>query len=191
MHLAPSIESTRARPHTSMAGFTLVEVLIAVVIMVVAMLGAVGTITQITILSEANRESTLAYQAARALVEEVQATPFEEVFQRYNNDPADDPDGAGTAEGMHFPVPGLNVQTADGDGFCGRVLLPVSAGTTLRENMVDDSFGLPRDLNGDGVVDGADHTDDKILLPIRIQVQWRGQSGDRTAEFSTVLGDRT
>lgn len=188
MRIQPRLE--KASSNESASGFTLVELLIAMTILSVAMLGAVGTLTQISSLAGSNRESTLAYQSARAMLERVQAVPFEEALQRFNDDPADDPAGPGSAEGMHFAVPGLNLQATDDDGFCGRVLLPGSGTTSLREDLVDAGFGLPADLNGDGVIDGVDHSADKILLPIRVQVEWIGMSGERTAGFSTVLGKR-
>jgi len=181
----------RVPPKSSSSGFTLIEVLIASIILVVAVVGAMSTVTQISVLGRGNQESTQVYQAARAVVERLQSTPFEEVFERFNNDPADDPNGPGTAAGMNFAVPGVNLQTNDADGFCGRILFPVSAGNVLREDLDDAAFGMPRDLNGDGVIDAVDHSDDKIILPVRIQVQWTGSSGNRTAEFTTTLGVRS
>lgn len=178
------------RPAGSRSGFTLIEVLIASLVILLAMMSAVGTLTQVTVLGEANRESTIAYQAARAMLEQVQATPFNDVFERFNADPNDDPDGAGTAEGMNFAVPELNLQAGDADGFCGRILWPVSAGNTLRENLNDATFGMPMDLNGDSFIDASDHVDDMVVLPVRVQVQWNGKSGNRTAEFATILGRR-
>jgi hypothetical protein len=57
----------------------------------------------------------------------------------------------------------------------------------LREDVVDAGLGMPRDLDGDGVIDGADHEANYTLLPIRVRVQWRGVSGVRTFDLETVL----
>jgi type II secretory pathway pseudopilin PulG len=171
----------------SSAGFSLVEVLIAFVVLVVALLGAVTSITSSALVGGANRESSLAYQAGRAMLERLQTEPFELVFARYDADTSDDPDG--TAPGMHFFVPGLDVQANDADGFCGRVVLPAN-GPELFENTVDAALGLPLDLNADGVIDALDHAADAVLLPVAVEVAWTGASGDRVARFTTVLGAR-
>ena len=174
----------------SQAGFTVVELLIAVTVMMIALMGVVATITSVGTLGAANEDSARAYQAARSMVETLQSESPEDVFARYNDDPADDPGGAGTAPGRHFAVPGLRVQTGDADGFVGQVLVPATAGGALREDVDDQGFGLPRDLNGDGAIDGDDHADDYILLPIRVRMEWTGNSGDRFFEYATMLGVR-
>lgn len=185
----PHAVRTAGRSHSN-SGFTLVEVVIAAVVLVLALLGAMGTLTQVMMLGESNLESAIAHQAARSMVERLQSTPFDEVFQRFNEDPSDDPDGDGTAEGMHFAVPGLDPRRDDADGFCGMVLMPATDGTELIETLEDTAFGMPRDLNGNGVVDGNDHALDKVILPIRVQVQWTGKSGNHRTEFRTILGKR-
>jgi len=188
------MKTLRPLPHPecggTTSGFTVIEVLLAAIILVVAMVGAVGTVSQITMLGEANRESTVAYQGSRAMLEFLHASTFEQIVPRFNTDPGDDPDGVGTAPGMNFDVPGLSVRRDDADGMVGRVLLPLAPDGTLREDLNAPDFGMPRDLNGDGAIDGNDRTFDCILLPIRVQVQWTGMSGNREVEFSTLLGMR-
>lgn len=179
-----------ATPASTRQAFTLVELLIAVTVLIVAMLGAVGTISTISSLGESNRESTVAYQAARAVMETLSSETFEELFARYNSDPADDPIFAGSGPGPNFAVDGLDAQAGDADGLPGRVLLPESAGALLLETLVDSSFGMPRDLDGSGGVDAADHADDYILLPVRVRIEWTGKSGDRFVEYATILGRR-
>ncbi len=158
--------------------------------LMIALLGAVGSLTAVGKLSDTSRETAFAVQAARAQMERLQAESFADVFERYNDEPADDPDGPGTAPGQNFDVVGLDAQDGDADGMAGRVILPLSPGTTLREDLVDASFGLPRDLNGDGAVDALDHASDHVLLPVRVRVEWRGQTGDSFVEFATLLGMR-
>lgn len=188
MHPLPVL--LRPRPRLGRSGYTLIEVVIAMIVIVVAMLGAVGTVTQVANLGESNRESTLAYQAARAAVEVLHATNFDDVVATFNTDPNDDPDGNGTAPGRDFAVAGLNPLQADADGLSGRILLPLNAAGQLVENLNDPALGMPRDLNGDGAIDGADHRDDCILIPVRVQVSWTGQAGDRTVDYTTTLGRR-
>lgn len=188
--LQPAWLGRQTRPRRRRSGFSLIELLVASTVLVLGMLGAIGTLTTVSRLGESNRESILAYQAARSMVESLQAEAFEEVYERFNADPADDPGGAATAPGPGFDVPGLAPQAGDADGLAGRVLFPVSAGNVLREDLVDASFGMPRDLNGDDVVDGDDHTFDCIVLPVRVRIEWTGRSGDRFVEFTNILGRR-
>ena len=62
-----------------------------------------------------------------------------------------------------------------------------SVKTELRENAVDTTIGMPRDLNLDGAVDALDHAGDYMILPVRVRVQWMGASGPRTVELQTQI----
>jgi hypothetical protein len=84
-------------------------------------------------------------------------------------------------------VAGIDVRKDDADGFEGEVLLPLNALGELREDANNLNFGLPRDLNGDGVVDALDHRADFIVLPARVRIQWTGKSGRRSLEMETLL----
>ena len=112
-----------------------------------------------------------------------------EVFAAFNEDAADDPEGAGTAPGADFAVPGLSALSSDADGMVGKIIFPTIAGE-LREDVTDAALGMPRDLNGDGVTDSADHSGDFVLVPVRIRLEWRGSAGPRDMEFHTLLADR-
>jgi type II secretory pathway pseudopilin PulG len=59
----------------------------------------------------------------------------------------------------------------------------------LREDYQDEGLGLPRDLNGDSILDSLDHSKDYILLPILIRVKWEGENGPRVFEVYTMLSD--
>ena len=83
---------------------------------------------------------------------------------------------------------GLVPDPADPDGFVGEIFFPV-VGTFLREDVLDPDFGTPRDLNGDGVVNGADHSLDYRMLPVRVWVEWTGEGGERELEFVAMLTD--
>jgi hypothetical protein len=49
---------------------------------------------------------------------------------------------------------------------------------------------MPRDLDGDGVVDALNHATNYVLLPVRVRVAWRGVSGARQLDFDTLLCTR-
>ena len=91
-------------------------------------------------------------------------------------------------------MPGLNALAGDADGFVGQITFPdldLGAGNlVLREDVADATLGMPRDLNGDGAVDADDHSDDYIVLPVRITLQWRGQSTVRQMVFEHILSPR-
>ena len=59
----------------------------------------------------------------------------------------------------------------------------------VREDLVDAELGLPRDLNGDNVVDDQNHAGDYIILPVCIVVRWQGMFGERSLRMVTMLTD--
>ncbi len=75
----------------------------------------------------------------------------------------------------------------------GKIVLPefdAGSGVELREDLDLPELGMPRDLNGDGIVDSADHSADYRLLPVLLRLEWRGQSGHRQSEVRTILAHR-
>lgn len=166
--------------------------MLGMLVLVIAVLGTMGSITSSAILGEATMETSQAYRAAENLIERLVGMPLSQVFQRYNDDPTDDLSGVGLDPGANFAVVGLDPLDGDADGFPGRVFLPAAAASPgdLREDLVDADLGMPRDLNADGVIDTANHSDDYLILPVRIRVEWKGRGGPRFVEMETVLGAR-
>jgi hypothetical protein len=142
--------------------------------------------------SNTTHESTVAKEGARAMLETLKATAFEEVFARFNADGSDDPGGNGTAPGNGFAVRGLEPVEGDADGQVGEILFPM-IGSELREDHGQAwLFGPVDDLDGDGNPfgpDAVDHAGDYRLLPVVVRVQWRGSGGNASVEFRTTLGD--
>jgi hypothetical protein len=140
-----------------------------------------------------NRESAAAAEAARGVFEDMMNVDFEDVFATYNADPADDPGGAGTAPGDRFDVIGLSALEASPDGMEGQVVLPALTFLPdeweLREDFVDEDLGMPRDLNGDSIIDDLDHADDYLILPVRVELEWMGRFGPRRMSVSVILAD--
>lgn len=179
------MRSRRTRS-TNRGGFTLVELLVAVTILSVGVSLTANTLVSTGRIVPMNRDSARALDGALSVLEEIRGVGFDEVFARYNDDPADDPDGPGTAPGRHFAVEGLRATAADLDGLVGRIEFP-EAGGELREDFDDVRLGMPRDLDLDEVVDTADHATNYAVLPFRVRLDWRSNSGDRSFEVHYVI----
>lgn len=122
---------------------------------------------------------------------------FRDLVRLYNSDPFDDPNGPGTAPGHLFRVDGLTAMP-DAEGFVGEIILPtLNVGTEVlpeihvREDIVDADLGLPRDLNGDSVIDAEDHGEDFTVLPVVLRFRWQGRNGPRVFQAVTLLSEFT
>ncbi len=150
-------------------------VVMAVLTMAVGMFSS--TLVATSRHSRMKRETAIASEGARRALEWMRSQPCSILFAMYNANPADDPAGPGTAPGSNFLVPGLSPRKADADGFVGQIIFPVTNGV-LREDMVSPVLGMPRDLNGDDVIDDAAHSSDYLLLPVHVRIEWNGVAGD-------------
>jgi len=172
-------------------GFSLVEVMVGMSILIVSVMGMVASVVSSAAVGQTNRETAIAHEAARAALEDLQGTPFNQVLATFNDVDADDPGGVGSAVGSGFTVNQLDTQRDDGDTFVGRYAFPTgAAGVALREDLPDAVFGTPRDLNADGVVDAADHAGDYVILPVQVVIEWTGVIGPRRLGYETLLTNR-
>lgn len=178
----------RRRPERGQAGFSLLEVLISATVFVLVSGAVVTTLVVSNALNTTNRETMLASQAAQSALEALKGVPFDEVFARYNATAVDDPAGV-DSPGNTFDVRELDALPDDADGMVGTIEFP-GDGVTLREDTADRELGLPRDLDGDGNTDAADHAGNYRILPVRASVDWRGKTGERHLELITVLTER-
>ncbi len=172
---------------------TLVEVMVAILVLTVAVYMLSSTITASIGHASTKRERALAVEATMNLLERMRSEPFDELFARYNADPKDDPEGHGTAPGPYFDVLGLDPQ-ADGpweEPHVGRVFLPEGQKGKekggLYEDLVMPDLSMPRDLNGDLLTDSLDHSSDYIVLPVTVRVAWSGRAGEREFRMSTMF----
>ena len=151
----------------------MLDVTIAAALLAIAITSLMSLIFSSLQLSRVDRETTIAHQAMRRATEEMQMVVFEGAFANFSANP-------------NFAVTGLTPQVGDADGMVGQILFPTVAGT-LREDVVDVGLGMPRDLNGDGIVDGVGHDNDYVVLPVRVRLSWTGVSGNRTVELTTMM----
>ncbi len=163
-----------------------------IAVLVTAVLGFSKAMVMIDRAQQRTREAGIASQAARQVLERIQSVSFAEAFRRFNGDASDDPGGAGTAPGKNFAVPGLSAVPGDPDGLPGEIIFPTPNGLpgVLRENVVDANLGMPRDLNGDGLISAAaNYSTTYTILPVRVQVRWASPSGPAVFELRTMLGN--
>ena len=172
-------------------GATLIEVLVATTVLMLALLAFTRVIVSSLSATDSQHEASVARSAAQQMIERLQATEFESVFALYNEFPDDDPDGPGTAFGKNFQVSELSARSGDADGLVGEVLFPISLDSNglLDELHRGPYFGTPRDLNGDGLVDGLLPAGEYKLLPVLVRLEWRGTSGPSKLELRTLLAD--
>ena len=170
----PHMNCRRPRPATSRAGFSMLEVMLVMIVMTLAISMLAGTISSTAKMGPLQIENAIATEAARKNLEFMRIHELTEVFARFNADPADDPDGAGTAPGQNFQVEGLSPRAGDADGMCGRIRFP-GDGIDLREDVNDGQLGMPRDLNLDGVVETVDVSDSYVILPVEVRIEWRAE----------------
>lgn len=136
-------------------------------------------------------ELSVAADGAQRVVETLRAEAFDEIVELYGHDPDDDPKGVGTAPGRHFDVAGLAPAEGDTDGHVGEILLPElevqPGGWQIREDLNQPELGLPRDLNGDSILDGQDHSHDYLQLPVCVRVRWQGSTGPAVYQLDALL----
>ena len=155
-------------------------------VLVIALSGFMSTILAGMEVNATSRRSAIGSEIAQGMLETLYEEDFSRVFAAYNDEPADD---AGLpAPGSTFVIARSNWQANNADGVVGTIEFPTAPGApgVLREDLVDPSLGMPRDLNGDGVIDGLNHAADYRLLPVRIRVAWPGGS---QVTISSILGD--
>jgi prepilin-type N-terminal cleavage/methylation domain-containing protein len=182
----------RARAARPRAGFSLLEIMIAISVLTLAVVGATGSILAGNRMQRVNRESAVAEDAVRQVLESMRGSVLATTFARFNATTADDPAGV-VSPGATFAVEGLSAPPENPGAPVGTIVFPavdVGGVWELHEDVVDAELGMPADLDGDGAIDGEDHSDDYRILPVRVQVQWSGVSGTRTLTVETVLWNR-
>ena len=99
---------TVARIARAREGFTLIELMIVVSVLLITLVAISQSLVASLRLTGVNRETALATDGIRERIEILEgAEDFSKVFALYNSNPNDDPGGAGTAPGSGFAVRGL------------------------------------------------------------------------------------
>lgn len=174
--MSPFVQRSIAAP--GRAGFTLLELMLAMVVLTLAVSMLATSMGSLGSIGSQQSERAQASEAARTVLERMRDVPFDEIFARYNNEPTDDPEGEGTAPGCHFSAGELEIWDTDSDGFVGYVYFPGN-GLELREDASHEKLGLPRDLNLDGTIETEDVSENYRLLPVEVRVEWTSRGARR------------
>ena len=180
---------------------TLIEVVIALTVLSVGILGLLVSISSSLIATDANREEAIAMNCARAKLSELQLLTlngnFSTIFSTYNS--------TQTAHSVNvatmFSNPTAENNLSDPNASC-TVLFPEggAGGTLVEGSSPSDIFfgltaaqannmGMPQDIDGNGTLDGI--TTDKAgtysILPVCINVSWVSINGNRSVNLYAVL----
>jgi len=173
----------------SARGFTLIELMVSFSALLIVLLGFSRMLLSSRMASSTTHEATLAKEAARSMIEVLQAARFDQIYVSYNSDPADDPGAAGSGPGAAFDVRGLEAPPGDADGRPGQILFP-ELNSELSENLNFPQYGwTDLDLNGDGDHDDANVSGDYRFLPVLVRVAWNGAGGPGSVEFKTLIAN--
>lgn len=177
------------------SGFALIELIVAGSVLMIGALALVQTFAVSREVGRSNRETAVAAEVARGVLEQLESfTPHAAIFALHNAAPGDDPGGLAPIAGFTgsgFDVPALGVAAGDLDGLVGEVVFPIDLLTgELREDLDLPELGMPRDLNGDLVIDGDDRANDYILLPTLVRLRWESAGRVRSYEVRTILSPR-
>ena len=153
-------------------GFSLVELMVGMSVLTISVGAIASTLVATTGLNATTDEVERGHNAAVSVLEEIRSQEFSEVFQTYN--------------GTSYSIAGMSPWP--GESAVGTIIFP-GDGTELREDVVDRGLGMPRDLNGDNVIDSLDHSSDYIVLPVRVRVRWSGRAGQLEQNIVSVLAD--
>jgi hypothetical protein len=156
------VASTPPPDSTRRAGFSLVDVAVALAILAISLGTLLGSVFWAMRLEEANEESATASQHLRSVLEQLRARPMSEVYAAFNADPDDD------------PRPGVDelgaLVSADPILHVGKKHAPVLA------------IRFPED---------EDRLDPgQTTLPVLVRLEWEGTSGPRSVELSACLRSR-
>jgi prepilin-type N-terminal cleavage/methylation domain-containing protein len=158
-------------------GFTMLEVTMAMSVLLVAMVAVSATTLRCHALRRVNREHAVAQNAVLTIAERIQAASrlaHEDAAGWGQNIIASLSAGGGI--GNTFDVPELT--TPDGAAHVGSITVVTNEAAT--DATLHAQLGMPRDLDGDGLIDNASVGNSARLLPVIIRAQWKGVGGTQT-----------
>jgi type II secretory pathway pseudopilin PulG len=169
-----------AAERQGIAGMTMVELMIVMVILVVALLGFVFGLGVTVQDVSASKQSYVALNAARSKIEEMKGQRFRSLYTDFG--PGSGSDSFVVTyeeEGKTFTLESPSGGDAGQITFC------------VDETAISGDYGWVStyDLNGDGDSTDADVSLNYKLLPVVIRVSWVDVYGSRDIEVKTILFD--
>jgi hypothetical protein len=189
----------------SAGGFSLIDVLIANVVMAVSILVYVQCIGTESRLSHATEEKALAVVTLGRFVERMRAdTSWSTLYTRLRPLSAESTNDPNLT---HLGID-LKLRTWPVTSYYTDVSVPPALGTVtflvqvpstvvggvagLRETANAPRYGLPHDLNGDGKVDSNPRDADYLGLPVVVRLRWQhtGQPPHEVVLATLLRGER-
>ena len=163
------------------SGMSLIEVTVSVAILSIALAGLLSSLITFYRMHTDTKERTIAMQALRKKIEELEyesstVNGFKGILAKY-------------IANADFDVEGLKAAKDDPDKKPGKVFFPLNAEKQLMETSTFTEFGMPRDLNGDGIAD-SNVTTNYTLLPLTVRIEWESNI-KKSLEIPILLTNKT
>ncbi len=163
-----------SRP-ASRGGFTLLEVLITVAVLMVGLLAMTSTSVVVNSLRRSASDRSRAHAAVQAISQDLLSVARAssenpslwagEILEAYG------PDGS---PGNELPITGLDPW----EGADHIATVTIITDETTTDAAIGSEIGMPRDLDGDGLASSSDVTGNASLLPAIVDVRWRHGGGE-------------
>ena len=151
------------------SGGLLVELMVALVVITVGIMGYMGTMTQSASASTVVEESDAARAALENVVEALRNADFDQLYTNYAS--------------ASLEVPELLAPY-------GGTTAAVGVTCFVNEQALPSQFGPVLDLDGTGGLDTTDVSASYQLMPIRLALTYQSKNGTVTQELYLVLGER-
>ena len=170
-------------------GFGLVDICVALFVLSASLGVLVSAVFSGIRLARSDEETAVASQALRSALARIGSLPPREAFAILNAEKADDI--AGQTSAAYLALEESLLGDSSGQAVTIQVVFPVQDDLpgVLREDLELPALGMPRDLDGDGEIDSADHSGDVVLLPVLLRLEWEGAAGLQSLQLATILGD--
>lgn len=161
----------------------------ALVVLSISLGVLVGAVFSGIRLARTDEETAQASQALRTALARIGALAPRDAFAILNDEDGDDLPGQ--SADSYLAVDELLLSDREGTPVTIQITFPVEADApgVVREDLELPALGLPRDLDGDGEIDAADHSADLVLLPVLLRLEWQGSAGPQSLQMATILGD--
>ncbi len=174
MKTSPKL-AARTRGPAGRGGFTLLEVLITVAVLMVGLLAMTSTSVVVNSLRRSASDRSRAHAAVQAISQDLLSVArvssedpalwAGQILQAYG------PDGS---PGNELPITGLDPWT----GSDHIATVTIITDETVTDSAIGTDIGMPRDLDGDGLASNSDVTGNASLLPAIVDVRWRHGGGE-------------